>query len=93
MIISMIVVVRLVVVDDVALGGGGGGGTTPIESICPAKAETASAKQRIATAHVWRRVFIKVASIERCKKICMKREILHQARRAQVFLQECGRCA
>ena len=91
MIVSMIVVVRLVVVDDVALGGGGGD-TTPIESICPARAETASAKQRIATAHVWRRVFI-VASIERYKKICMKREILHQARRAQVFLQECGRCA
>lgn len=86
MIVSMIVVVRLVVVDDVALGGGGGD-TTPIESICPARAETASAKERIATAHVWRRVII-VASIERYKKICMKREILHQARRAQVFLQE-----
>ena len=85
MIVSMIVVVRLVVVDDVVLGGGGD--TTPIESICPARAETASAKERIATAHVWRRVFI-VASIERYKKICMKRENLHQARRAQVFLQE-----
>lgn len=91
MIVSMIVVVRLVVVVDVAVGGGGGD-TTPIESICPARAVTASAKQRIVTAHVWLKVFI-VASIERCKKICMKREILHQARRAQVFLQECGRCA
>jgi hypothetical protein len=60
----MIVVVRLDVV--VALGGGGGVGA-PGESICPAKAETARAKQRIATAHVWRRVFI-VASHSDVKK-------------------------
>ena len=44
MIVSMIVVVRLDVVGNVALGGGGGGDTTPRESICPPKVETASAK-------------------------------------------------
>jgi hypothetical protein len=59
----MIVVVRLVVVDDVTLDGAG----APGESICPAKAETASAKQRTATAHVWRSVFM-VASRSDVKK-------------------------
>jgi hypothetical protein len=44
----------------VGVGAGAGAGA-PGESICPAKAETASAKLRIATAHVWRRVFIVVS--------------------------------
>jgi hypothetical protein len=48
--------VHIIVV--VRLGGGGGGAGAPGESICPADAETASAKLRIATAHVWRSVFI-----------------------------------
>ena len=49
--------------------GGGGGDTTPIESICPAKAETASAKLRTVTAHVWRRVFIKLPPVTEHKRI------------------------
>ena len=49
-------------VDDVlALGGGGAGAGAPVVSICPASAETASARLRIAAAHVLRKVFIFVA--------------------------------
>ena len=81
MIVRIIVVVILV--DDVVLGGGA---ITPGESICPAKVETVIAKLRIATAHVWRRVFI-VALPQLCRKICMSREILYQPSRAQLFLQ------
>ena len=65
MIVRISVVVMLLS-DDVVLGGGTGAGA-PGESICPAKAETASAKLRIVTAHVWRRVFI-VASHSDVKK-------------------------
>ena len=53
--------------DDVELRGVGAETGAPGESICPAKAETASAKLRIATAQVWRRVFI-VASHSDVKK-------------------------
>ena len=82
MIVRISVVVILVV--DVV---GGGGATTPGESICPAKAETVIAKLRIVAAHVRRRVFI-VALPQSCRKICMSREILYQASRAEVFLQD-----
>jgi hypothetical protein len=57
MIVKRIVVVTLVGGDCVSPGGGGGG-TNPGESICPANAETASAKLRIIAAHVRRRLFI-----------------------------------
>ena len=56
MIVSITVVVMLA--DDVPPGGGGGGDTTPGESICPPKAETAIASVRIVAPHVRRRVFI-----------------------------------
>jgi len=55
------VIVRITVIVMLVVGGGGGD-TTPIESICPAKAETASAKPSIVATNIWRRVFIKVAS-------------------------------
>lgn len=51
------VVVMLDVEVDVSLGGGGGD-AAPGEEIVPANAETASAMLRIATAHVWRKVFM-----------------------------------
>ena len=54
-------VVVMMPVEDVVLVGVGVGAGAPGESICPAKAETASAKLRIATAQVWRRVFIVVS--------------------------------
>lgn len=65
--IVRISVVVMVYDDDVGLGGGGTGAGAPGESICPAKTETASVKLSIATAQVWRRVFI-VASCSDVKK-------------------------
>ena len=50
------VVVMLDVEVDVSLGGGGGD-ATPGDDIVPPNAETASAMLKIATAHVWRKVF------------------------------------
>jgi len=55
--IVRITVVVMLLVDDVPLGGGVD--TMPGESICPAKAETASAMLRIVATHVWRKVFIR----------------------------------
>lgn len=92
MIVRMIVVVRS---DDggisISPGGGGGGVTTPGELICPAKAAALSIKHRMVAAHVWRKVFICWPPHSEIEKFCMICEILHQASRAQLFLQERGR--
>jgi len=61
MTVRIIVVIRSDDVEFSVLVGVAAGAGAPGESICPAKAETASAKLRIATAHVWRRVFIVVS--------------------------------
>jgi hypothetical protein len=60
------VVVMLDVEVDVSLGGGGGD-AAPGEDIVPPNAETASAMLTIATAHVWRKVFMWVPPAKRCK--------------------------
>lgn len=84
-------VVAMLDVDvDVSLGGGGGD-ATPGDEIVPANAETASAMVRIATAHVWRKLFIWVPPKE-MQKFCTPegnaKLLRSHPRSLQLFLQE-----
>ena len=67
------VVVMLDVEVDVSLGGGGGD-AAPGEDIVPPNAETASAMLTIATAHVWRRVFMWVPPAKNMQTFCISED-------------------